>query len=72
MFASWEGWQLPHVRWISGSAYLVGAIAALVLGAGIASALIGAVVAVAVVCPLEGWARFRHEPVIRHDRSRYP
>jgi hypothetical protein len=34
--------------------------------------MIGAVVAVAVVCALEGWTRFRHEPVIRHDPSRYP
>lgn len=72
MFASWNGWQLPHVRWIWVSAYLVGGIVALGLGAGAWSALIGGVVALAVIGPLESWMRFRHEPPVREDLSRYP
>jgi hypothetical protein len=60
MLASWRNWQLPHVRWIWVSAYLVAGVAALALGAGAASALIGAVVAVPVVSGLELWFRRRH------------
>ena len=72
MFASWDGWQLPHIGRISTVAYLVGAIIALLLGAGIWSALIGSVVAFAVICPLEGWFRYRNEPLVRDDLSKYP
>ena len=72
MLASWKGWQLQQVRWIWGGAYLTGAIVALVLGAGSWSGLIGVVLALAVIWPLEIWARFRHEPPIRNDLSRYP
>lgn len=72
MFASWDGWQLPHIGRISTVAYLVGAIIALLLGAGIWSALIGSVVALAVICPLEGWFRYRNEPLVRDDLSQYP
>jgi hypothetical protein len=60
MFASWRNWQLPHVRWIWVSVYLVAAGIALVLGAGAASALIGAVVALLVVGGLEFWVRRQH------------
>jgi hypothetical protein len=60
MLASWRNWQLPHVRWIWVSVYLVAAVTALVLGAGAASALIGAVVALPVVGGLELWFRRRH------------
>lgn len=67
-----EGWQLPHIGRIWSSANAVGLIVGLVLGAGIWSILIGLAVAFAVVCPLEGWYRFRHEPTIRDDLSRYP
>jgi hypothetical protein len=57
MFASWRNWQLPHVRWIWVSVYLVAGGIALVLGAGTASALIGALVALPVVGGLELWFR---------------
>lgn len=60
MFASWRNWQLPHVRWIWVSVYLVAGVIALVLGAGAASALIGALVAIPVVGGLELWFRRRH------------
>lgn len=60
MFASWRKWQLPHVRWIWVSVYLVAGVIALVLGAGAASALIGALVAVPVVGGLELWFRRQH------------
>ena len=60
MLASWRNWQLPHVRWIWVSVYLVAAVTALVLGAGAASALIGAVVALPVVGGLELGFRRRH------------
>ena len=60
MLASWRNWQLPRVRWIWVSVYLVAAVTALVLGAGAASALIGAVVALPVVGGLELWFRRRH------------
>jgi hypothetical protein len=60
MLASWRNWQLPHVRWIWLSVYLVAGAIALVLGAGASSALIGAVVAVAVVGGLELWFRRQH------------
>ena len=60
MLASWRHWQLPHVRWIWVGVYLVAGVTALVLGAGAASALIGAVVAVPVVGGLELWFRRRH------------
>ena len=60
MLASWRHWQLPHVRWIWVSVYLVGGFIALVLGAGAASALVGAVVAVPVVGGLELWFRRQH------------
>jgi hypothetical protein len=59
MLASWRNWQLPRVRWIWVSVYLVAAVTALVLGAGAASALIGAVVALLVVGGLELWFRRR-------------
>jgi uncharacterized membrane protein YfcA len=59
MLASWRNWQLPRVRWIWVSVYLVAAVTALVLGAGAASALIGAVVALLVVVGLELWFRRR-------------
>ncbi|MDA0171945.1 hypothetical protein OJ998_22785 [Solirubrobacter taibaiensis] len=72
MFASWTDWQFPHARRIWASTYPVGAILALLLGAGAWSALIGVVVASAVIWPLEVWTRFRHEPPIRNDLSRYP
>jgi hypothetical protein len=49
-----------HVRWIWLSVYLVAGVIALVLGAGAASALIGAVVAVPVVGGLELWFRRQH------------
>ena len=70
MLARWKGWQTPHVRWIWLAAYAVGGIVALALGAGAWSAVIGVVVALAVICPLEAWTRFRHEPSIRNDLSR--
>jgi hypothetical protein len=60
MLASWRNWQLPHVRWIWVSVYLVAGVTALVLGAGAASALVGAVVALPVVGGLELWFRRRH------------
>jgi hypothetical protein len=60
MLASWRHWHLPHVRWIRVSVYLVAAVAALVLGAGAASALIGAVVALVAIGGLELWFRRRH------------
>ena len=60
MLASWRNWQLPRVRWIWVSVYLIAAVTALVLGAGAASALIGAVVALPVVGGLELWFRRRH------------
>jgi hypothetical protein len=60
MLASWRNWQLPNVRWIWLSVYLVAGVIALVLGAGAASALIGAVVAVPVVGGLELWFRRQH------------
>jgi hypothetical protein len=62
MFASWRNWRLPHVRWIWVSVYLIAAVTALVLEAGAASALIGAVVALLVVGGLELWFRRRHAP----------
>ena len=70
MCASWKGWQLRHVRWIWVSAYLAGAIVALVLGAGAASVLIGVAVALAVVLPLEGWTRFRDDVAAARGISR--
>ena len=60
MLASWRNWQLPHVRWIWVSVYLVAGAIALVLGAGAASALIGALVAIPVVGGLELWFRRQH------------
>jgi hypothetical protein len=60
MLTSWRHWRLPHVRWIWASVYLVAAVVALALGAGAASALIGAVVAVPVVGGLELWFRRQH------------
>jgi uncharacterized membrane protein YfcA len=60
MLASWRHWQLPHVRWIWVSVYLAAGAVALVLGAGVASALIAAVVALSVVGALELWFRHRH------------
>jgi hypothetical protein len=60
MLASWRNWRLPHVRWIWVSVYLAAAVIALVLGAGAASALIGAVVALPLVGGLELWFRRRH------------
>ena len=57
MLASWRNWQLPHVRWIWVSVYLVAGVLALVLGAQVASALIAAAVAVLVVSGLELWYR---------------
>jgi hypothetical protein len=60
MLASWRNWQLPHLRWIWVSVYLVAGVIALVLGSGAASALIGAVVAVPVVGGLELWFRRQH------------
>jgi hypothetical protein len=59
-FASWRNWQIPHVRWIWVSVYLVAGVIALVLGAGAATALIGALVAIPVVGGLELWLRRRH------------
>jgi hypothetical protein len=60
MFTSWRNWQFPHVRWIWLGVYLVGGAIALVLGAGAASALIGAVVALTAVGGLELWFRRQH------------
>lgn len=60
MLRSWRDWQVPHVRRIWLGVYLVSAATALVLGAGAASALIGAVVAAPVVGGLELWVRRRH------------
>ena len=60
MFASWRNWQLPNVRWIWVSVYFVAGAIALVLGAGAASALIAAVVALPVVGGLELWFRRQH------------
>jgi hypothetical protein len=60
MSASWRNWRLPHVRWIWVGVYLVAGFTALVLGAGAASALIGAVVALVVVGGLELWSRRQH------------
>jgi hypothetical protein len=60
MFASWRNWRLPHARWLWVSVYLVAGVIALVLGAGAASALIGALVAIPVVGGLELWFRRRH------------
>ena len=60
MLTSWRNWQLPHVRWIWVSVYLVAGAIALVLGAGAASALIGALVAIPVVSGLELRFRRRH------------
>jgi hypothetical protein len=48
------------VRWIWVSVYLVAGAIALLLGAGAASALIAAVVAVPVVGGLELWFRGHH------------
>jgi hypothetical protein len=59
MLTSWRNWQLPHARWIWVSVYLVAAFIALVLGGGVASALIGAAVALPVVGGLE--LRFRRQ-----------
>ena len=53
MLASWRHWQLPHVRWIWVSVYLTAGVTSLVLGGGVASALIGAVAALPVVVGLE-------------------
>jgi hypothetical protein len=72
MFTSWNGWLLPHVRWIWALAYTVAALAALALGAGVWSVLIGLLAALAVCLPLELRARHRHEPPVRNDFSRYP
>jgi hypothetical protein len=60
MLASWRNWQLPHVRWIWVSVYLAAGVIALLLGAGGASALIAAVVALPLVGGLELWFRRRH------------
>ena len=60
MFSSWRGWRLPHVRWVYGGAYVVGALLALLLGAGVWSVLIAVAVGAAVVGPLELWYRQRH------------
>jgi hypothetical protein len=60
MLTSWRNWQLPHVRWIWVSVYLVAGAIALVLGAGAASALIGALVALPVVGGLELRLRRQH------------
>jgi hypothetical protein len=60
MFSSWGGWRQPHNQWVYGGAYVVGAILALVLGAGVWSVLIAVAVGAAVVGPLELWYRQRH------------
>jgi hypothetical protein len=73
MFASWKGSQHPYGGRISLGAYIAGVVIALVLGAGgIYIALIGLLVAVAVTVTLEGWVRYRREPSISDEPSRYP
>jgi hypothetical protein len=52
---------------------VVGAVVAFVLGAeGIYIPLIGLLVATAVTISLEGWIRYRHEPTVADEPSRYP
>jgi hypothetical protein len=73
MFTSWTGWWLRYERTTRLGAYLVGVIVALVLGAtGMYIALIGLLVATAAMVALEGWTRYRHEPSVADEPSRYP
>jgi hypothetical protein len=60
MFASWRKWRVPHVRWIYVGIYFAAGALAFVLGAGTATALIGALVATVVVSGLELGYRRRH------------
>jgi hypothetical protein len=60
MLWSWRDWRLPGVRWIHLGVCLAAGILSLALWASPASALIGALVAAAVVGVLELWFRRRH------------
>lgn len=60
MFGAWRDYQLPHVRLIWFCVYFAIAGAALALGAGGASALIAALVGLALLSALEFWYRRSH------------
>jgi CBS-domain-containing membrane protein len=60
MLWSWRDWRLPHVRWVYAGVYIVALVLAVVLGAGVWSALIAAAIGAAAVGPLELWYRQRH------------
>jgi hypothetical protein len=73
MFASWTGLEQRHGGRIWLGAYIVGVIVALVLGVeSFYIALVGLLVATAVTVALEGWTRYRHEPPVSDEPSRYP
>jgi hypothetical protein len=73
MFASSKDRRLRHGGRIWLGAYLVGLIVALAIGAtGIYIALIGLLVTTAVTLPLEAWVRYRNEPSVSDEPSRYP
>lgn len=61
MLMSWRDWQLPYVRWIYASlALVIGLTAGFVFEAGLASGLIGLLIAFLLVSGLELWFRRRH------------